>query len=118
MPTYDMHCKKCKKDLEVVSSIAQRHNQMCEKCRSPLTMLVSALKNGLDPFKPYVLENGVAEPTYIASREQRDQLFKEKGLIQKTYRQGRYSDYSRIFPVSGKASKGSGTRWTGDGLSY
>lgn len=118
MPTYDMRCEKCEKEFEIVCSIAERHDQKCEKCGKPLKMLVSPLKNGLDPFKPYVLENGVEHPTYIASREQRDQLFKEKGLIQKTYRQGRYSDYSRIFPVSGKCSKGSGTRWTGDGLSY
>jgi hypothetical protein len=74
---------------------------------------------GIEPFKPYVLENGVDEPTKIESRTQRDFVFKENMISQKTFRQGKYGQYTRIFPVSGPCSKGSGTRWTGvNGLGY
>lgn len=108
MPKFDYQCDKCgSTDIDTF------------KCKCGGTFrLVNGMTGMLDPFKPYVLENGVENPTLISSREERDRLFKEKDLVQKSYPNKRYSPYSRIFPVSGRASKGSGTRWTGDGVSY
>jgi len=117
MPLYDFECKKCGKVFDEISTIEKRNKVKC-KCGGKTKILIRELRNSLDPFKPYVLENGVDEPTLITSRQQRNELFREKGIDQITFRQGRYSQYSRIFPVSGPCSKGTGTRWTGAGLGY
>ena len=119
MPVYDYHCNKCNKEYELVSSVAERNNVNCPDCNTKLDKLVSSLRNSLDPFKPYILENGVEHPVLIESREQRDKIFKENKIEQKTYPNRKYHPYSRIFPVSGSCSKGSGTKWTGThGLDY
>ncbi len=117
MPTYRVRCPKCKKDFDAVASIAERENIQCT-CGSKVIRLIVPSSNGFDPFKPYLLENGVDEPTMITSRAERDRIFRENKIDQKEYKNRKYNPYTRIFPCSGSASKGSGTRWTGNGLSY
>ena len=117
MPTYDLHCSKCNKTVELYCEIKDRAKQKCS-CGTTMTTVITPMRNALDPFKPYVLENGVPDPILISSREQRNQIFKDRKIEQLSYKNRKYHPYSRIFPVSGSVSKGSGTRWTGAGMSY
>ena len=109
MAKFDYYCDRCgNKDIQ--------DSFIC-KCGGTFKLE----KNNIamfEPFKPYVLENGVENPVYIDSREKRNEVFKEHGITQVPHRNRKYEPSSRIFPVSGSCSKGSGTRWTGNGLSY
>ena len=108
---FEYSCNKCGKDK------VERVGFICS-CGGEFK-LKGGLNNYGDPFKPYVLENGVPEPVLIESRKQRDALFKERHIDQKRDPNRKYSPYSRIFPVSGSCSKGSGTKWGGNrGLEY
>ena len=118
MPLYAVRCKKCKKEFEAGSGIAKRGEIRCD-CGGGVIRLIVPMQNTFEPFKPYLLEHGVSEPVMINSRAERDRVFRENKIDQKTFKNRKYNPYSRLFPVTGKSSKGSGTTWSGErGLTY
>jgi putative FmdB family regulatory protein len=42
MPTYELFCQSCRRQLERVVPIARRDLQTCEVCGSPLSRLLAA----------------------------------------------------------------------------
>lgn len=87
MPTYDYHCEKCKKTVEIIRQISDKTEEKCPKCGKPMVRLFTLNKSG------FIMKGGTPAINY---REKRLRLKKREKLAKKE--RNKYGDGPKIQP--------------------